>query len=88
MRIKYSSTLSISNNLALQQTVELETLCYENRENQIPIPGLSQTNCITVLFNPFGLHFPHLKAERIKFNLTILKAHPSFTKPLSYKNIH
>lgn len=78
----------ISSNLALQRTVGLETLCYENRENQIPIPGLSQTNCITVLFNQFGRHFPYLKAERIKFNLTILNVHPSFTKPLSYKNIH
>ena len=76
-----------SNNLALQRAGALETLCYENRENQVPIPGLSQTNCITVLFNPFGRHFPYLKAERIKFSLTVLNVHPSFTKALSYKNI-
>lgn len=48
--------------------VGLETPCYENRKNQILIPGLSQTNCVTSLFNPFGLHFPHLKFERVKFN--------------------
>lgn len=65
--------------------VGLDIPCYENRENQILTPGLSKTNCVSLLFNPFGLHFPHLKSERVKCNN--LEVHPSITKLLSYKKI-